>query len=144
MKRLPRTLLCVCLIAVFLLPSCVFRDEDEEPDLTRVEATVQAFDFYFDPTTVILEPGVEANITLENAGEQTHSFTSPDLDVEIVAEGADTVSTTFVTTEEAGAFEFFCKFHSEMTGVISIGQGEDPTIEDDEDVEVETETEEET
>jgi len=138
MKRLRRSLGLACVVLLLASPACVFQNEDDDDaDLTEIDVSVQAFDFYFEPTTVLLEPGAQANITFENAGEAAHSFTIPDLDVEVEAEGAETVTTSFVTPDEPGAYEFICKFHSQMTGAVSIGQ-------DDDDVETETETETET
>ncbi|MDQ3964142.1 MAG: cupredoxin domain-containing protein [Actinomycetota bacterium] len=131
------------LIAVLLVPGCVFQDEDDDPELLQTTADVEAFDFYFEPTTIILESETEATITLTNNGSVAHTFSVPDLDIEIEAEGADEVSTTFVTPSEPGAFEFFCKFHpEEMSGSLSIGTDETFEEEDDTDP-TETELEEE-
>ncbi len=91
-----------------------------------------ASDFAFDPTEIAVEPGQEVALTLTNEDDVTHSFTAEDLDVEVVADGGGSESTTFTAPDE-GAVEFHCKFHSDMTGEISVGgsggddqgQGED-------------------
>lgn len=95
---------------------------------------IDAFDFYFEPTTILLDAETEATITLTNSGSVAHSFSVPDLDIEIEAEGAEVGSTTFVTPSEPGAYEFFCKFHPEdMRGSLSIGTDEMFEEEDDTD-----------
>lgn len=105
--------------------ACVFQEEDDDPELTQASASVAAFDFYFDPTTVFFERAVEATVTLQNNGSVAHSFTVPDLDVEVEVEPGSEASTTFVTPDEPLAYEFFCKFHpEEMSGSLSIGTDE--------------------
>ncbi|MDQ4064797.1 MAG: cupredoxin domain-containing protein [Actinomycetota bacterium] len=98
--------------------------------MASASASVEAFDFYFEPTTVFFERGVEATVTLTNNGSVAHSFTVADLDVEVEVEPGSEASTTFVTPDEPTAYEFFCKFHpEEMTGSLSIGT--DETFEDE-------------
>lgn len=134
----------VLLVSVLLLaPACVFQDDDDDPELRQVTASVEAFDFYFDPTTVILDAETEVTLTFTNNGSVAHSFSVADLDIEIEVEGAEAASTTFVTPSEPAAYEFFCKFHpEEMRGSLSIGT--DETFEEEDDTETtETELEEE-
>jgi plastocyanin len=84
-----------------------------------VEVTAQ--DFSFDPTTVELEPGAETTVTLVNEGEQEHSFTSEELDIDVEAEGGEEAETT-VTAPDSGSFDFFCRYHADqMKGTISVG-----------------------
>ncbi|HEV3472222.1 MAG TPA: cupredoxin domain-containing protein [Actinomycetota bacterium] len=129
-------------LVTLLVPGCVFQDEDDDPELLQTAVAIEAFDFYFEPTTIILEAETEATITLTNNGSAAHSFSVPDLDIEIEAEGAEEASSTFVTPSEPGAFEFFCKFHPEdMRGSLSIGTDETFEEEDDTDP-TETELEE--
>ncbi len=120
----------VLLAAVTASSGCVFQEEDDDPELTKASASVEAFDFYFEPTTVFFERGVEATVTLQNNGSVAHSFTVPDLDVDVEVEPGSEASTTFVTPDEPLAYEFFCNFHPEdMTGSLSIGT--DETFEDE-------------
>ncbi len=138
-----RSAASLVLIAVVLVPGCVFQDEDDDPELLQAAASVEAFDFYFEPTTILLDAETEATITLTNNGSVAHSFTVADLEIEIEAEGGEAGSTTFVTPSEPGAFEFFCKFHpEEMSGSLSIGTDETFEEEDDTDP-TETELEDE-
>lgn len=146
MKR-PRKAIAGVAATVLLLaaPACVFREEDDDPDLLQVSAQVEAFDTYFRNTTVVLEPDVEATVTLVNNGSALHSFTVPDFDVEVEAEGGTSASVTFVTPTTPGAYEFFCKYHPEdMTGALTIGSDAEAVPEETEiEVETEVETEEE-
>ncbi len=138
-----RSALLALAAAVLLVPGCVFQDEDDDPELRQVAAGIDAFDFRFEPTTILLDTETEATITLTNNGSVAHTFSVPDLDIEIEAEGAEEVSTTFVTPSEPAAYEFFCKFHpEEMSGSLSIGTDETFEEEDDTDP-TETELEEE-
>ena len=140
-KRLRNSALLVSAV-LLLAPGCVFQDEDDDPELRQATAGVEAFDFYFEPTTIILDAETEATITLTNSGSAAHSFSVPDLDIEIEVEGAESGDTTFVTPSEPGAYEFFCKFHpEEMRGSLSIGTDETFEEEDDTDP-TETELEE--
>lgn len=143
MRRPRKGLVAVAAAFVFLgATSCVFQEEDDDPQLTETEARIDAFDNYFKTTTVVLEPQVEATVTLVNNGSNLHSFTAPDLDVEVEAEGATSGSVTFVTPETPGAYEFFCKYHpDEMTGAVTIGSDAD-VVPEETDVETEVEVEE--
>ena len=122
---------------------------NEEGDSAAQEQsfTVEAFDFYFEPTSLQFEPGAEVNLTLENGGAVAHSITVPDLDFEAEAQSGDTISNSFVAPTTPGSLDFYCKFHpDEMEGTISIGGADQPIEEDvdqpeddDEDVDVEVE-----
>lgn len=142
MKR-PRKQLALTGLAFVLAaaPACLITEEDEDPELTEMSAQVEAFDNYFKSTTVILEPDTEATVTLINNGSALHSFTVPDLDVEIEAEGAEESTVTFATTGLAGAYEFLCKYHpEEMNGTLTVGA--DVDVDEDEDVDVDVDVEE--
>jgi hypothetical protein len=97
-----------------------------------------------------VELGAEVTIEFTNNGSVSHSFSAPDLDVEVEAGNGQDATVTFTAPDQAGSFDFFCKYHADqMNGTISIGGGdapleEDPdeTDEDDEDVEVDVDTEE--
>lgn len=110
-------------------------EDTEDTDAQESANTVEAFDFYFEPTSLQLEPGAEATITLQNGGSVAHSFTVPDLDLEIEAQSGDSVDGTFGVPDVPGTLDFHCKFHpDEMMGTISIG-GADQPIEEDVDTE---------
>ncbi len=83
---------------------------------------VVASDFSFSPSELELEPGEEVELTLKNEDSATHSFTSDELGVDIEAEGGASTSTN-LTAPDSGSAEWHCRFHSQMTGEISVGQG---------------------
>lgn len=138
-KLLKLSILFAALVVV--MGAC--NEETEDTAAQESANTVEAFDFYFEPTSLQLEPGAEATITLNNAGGVAHSFTVPDLDLEIEAQSGDEVSGTFGVPDQPGTLDFYCKFHPEdMTGTIAIGGADQPieedvdTEEDDDDVDV--------
>ena len=138
MKRPRRNLVVAAVLCSLLaLPACVFFEEEEEgTELSEMTASVAAFDFYFETETVILEPEVEATIEFTNNGSNLHSFSVPDLDVEVEAEPAETATVTFVTPDVPGPYEFFCKYHpDDMAGAITIGA--DQGVPDDTETEIE-------
>lgn len=133
-------LLGALVLASLVSPACMVTEDDDDPELVEMSAGVEAFDNYFKSTTVILEPDTEATVTLVNNGSTLHSFTVPDLDIEIEAEGAESSTVTFATTGLAGAYEFICKYHpDEMNGTLTIAADE---VDADEEVEVDVDVEE--
>ena len=137
--------LSILFIALALLMGAC-DDGGGDTDAQESANTVEAFDNYFEPTSLQLEPGAEATITLANAGSVAHSFVVPDLDLEIEAQSGDSVDGTFGVPDEPGTLDFYCKFHpDEMTGTIAIGSSDQPieedvdTEEDDDDVDVDAE-----
>ncbi len=151
-KRNTMLLVLAVVLALFAGAACAEEEEDTNAageGVDRLEVTVEAFDQYFKPTTLLVELGQQVEVTLANRGGTNHSFSAPDVDVEIEAAGAQTVVAEFTAPAQPGSFEFFCKYHpDEMQGVISVGGAEEPIQDNDdettEDTEVETETEVET
>lgn len=143
MKRIATVLACVALAAV----GCG-SEQETEPAVSE-SLTVEAFDFYFEPTSLAVEPGAAVTIELVNAGSVAHTWTSTDLDAELEVGSGENGELTFTAPAEPGSFDFFCKFHpDEMAGTISIGGAEEPVEEepeedDDEDVDVDVDTDEE-
>ena len=134
-------------LAALLVTAC--GTEENEPG-AAVEQTVsvEAFDFYFEPTTLSVETGASVTVEFTNSGSVSHSWTSSDLDVGVEASGGEESSVTFTAPAEAGSYDFFCEYHpDEMQGTISIG-GSDEDVEeppeetDDDDVDVDVDTEE--
>ena len=141
MKRPPRQhILGLVVVLLAVVPACIVDDDDDDSGLVEMTAEVEAFDNYFKSTTVILEPDTEATVTLINNGSTLHSFTIPDLDVEIEAESAETSAVTFATTGLAGAYEFLCKYHpDEMNGTVTVGADADVDVDEDAEVDVDVE-----
>lgn len=123
-------------------------NEEADSAAQQQSVTVEAFDNYYEETTIALEPGAEATITLQNGGEVAHSIDIPDLDFEMEAQSGESATSTFTVPDEPGSLEFFCKFHpDDMIGAVTIGGFDQPVEEDvdtggdDADAEVEVETE---
>ena len=125
-------------------------EDSEDSGAQEQSFTVQAFDNYFEPTSLQFEPGAEVSLSLENSGSVSHSVTIPDLDFEAEAQSGDTIDNSFTAPTEPGTLDFYCKFHpDEMKGTISIGGADQPIEEDvddpdDDDADVEVEVEDET
>lgn len=123
-------------------------EEGNEPGVSQ-ELTVQAFDYYFDPTALNVEVGAQVTIELTNSGSVQHSWTSTDLDASVEAASGETSSVTFTAPNEPGSYDFFCEFHpDDMQGTISIGGSDEPQEEqpqdgDDDDVDVDVDVDEE-
>lgn len=136
--------------ALVLAASGVACGEDSDDSGSQEQSfTVQAFDNYFEPTSLQFEPGAEVTLELENSGSVSHSITIPDLDFEAEAQSGDTIDNSFTAPSEPGSLDFYCKFHpDEMEGTISIGGADQPIEEDvdqdDDDADVEVDVEDET
>lgn len=136
--------------AAIFLYGCA-EEQGSEPageGVQSLDVSVEAFDFYFEPQTIPVELGQEINLTFTNNGDNNHSFSAPDLDVEIEASSGNTVEGTFSVPNDPGSLEFFCKYHpDDMQGTITIGGAEEPIQDnddetDDDDVDVDVDVEE--
>lgn len=139
----------VAAAVVFALAGAACADEGEDSAAQEQSFEVQAFDYYFEPTSLQFEPGANVTLTLENGGSVAHSITIPDLDFEAEAQSGDSIDNSFTAPTEPGSLDFYCKFHpDEMEGTISIGGADQPIEEDvdtnDDDPDVEVEVEDET
>ena len=124
-------------------------EQDNEAGVAQ-SVSVEAFDNYFEPTSLAVDVGAQVTIEFSNTGGVSHSWSSPDLDAEVEATSGEDGSVTFSAPNEPGSYDFFCKFHpDEMQGTISIGGSDEPVeeapeeTEDDEDVDVDVDTEDE-
>ena len=140
---------CVAALMVLVAAGCGSDEGNDTGAAVENTLAVEAFDNYFDPTTLSVDVGAEVTIEFTNSGSVAHSWTSSDLDVEVEAGAGEEASVTFVAPAEPGAYDYFCEYHpDEMQGTISIGGSdeemeEQPEDTEDEDVDVEVETEEE-
>lgn len=139
--------LCIPLVALVLVAGAC---AEEEADTAAQEQSVaiEAFDFYYETETLLVEPGARVTLTFQNGGGVAHSVTIPDLDFEVEAQSGRSVDSTFTAPSRPGTLDFYCKFHpDEMEGVISIGGADQPLEEDvdveDDDVDVDVEVEDE-
>jgi len=109
-----------------------------EPSKTvEVEMTIE--DFSFAPAVISANLGDEISVELANDGEQEHTFTITELDVDETLESGQDADVTFVAGE-SGDFTYFCRNHpDEMQGSLRItapGEAADdttPTPDDDSD-----------
>ena len=121
----------VALVAVALLgaAACGDSSDDQDPaprgeEGAAASVSLRATDFAFDPTTIEVDAGEEAEVTFVNAGNVDHSFTAEDLDVDVEASSGAEVTATFTAPDEDATIEFVCRFHpSQMTGEIVVGDG---------------------
>jgi plastocyanin len=145
MKKL---VLLVAAMVLAVAPACGEGEEEPGSSVSQT-AELEAFDYYFEPTSLAVELGAEVTIEFTNNGSVSHSFSAPDLDVEVEAGNGEEASVTFTAPDQAGSFDFFCKYHAdEMAGTISIGGSEvpleeDPDENDDDDADVEVDVDEE-
>jgi plastocyanin len=79
----------------------------------QITASGTAFD-----TDSLSAPAGELEVTLTNEDGTTHTFTIDDLDVNLEVEGGNSDSTSFEA--EAGTYEYHCRFHSSMTGELTV------------------------
>jgi plastocyanin len=81
--------------------------------------TVTAEGFAFSPTELDLDAGESVELTFENHDDVDHSFSIEEPSFEVQAAGGDSTTASFTAPEES--VNWFCKFHSEMTGTINVG-----------------------
>jgi plastocyanin len=86
------------------------------------EATLEADDFYFEPTVLVGSPGQQLTIEVENEGNVAHTFTIDEqgVDEELSPGGSATVTVTF---PDSGQVVFYCRFHRSqgMLGALQVG-----------------------
>ena len=108
--------------AFLLLAGCGSDDESPAPASGGGGGgtTVTMQDNSFDPNKVGGEAGKKVTLTVENKGQAEHTFTIDDQKVDTEVEpGAS--ATVDVTIPESGSVEFYCRFHSGMTGTLGAG-----------------------
>jgi cytochrome c oxidase subunit II len=89
---------------------------DERPAATG-EVTVTAADFAFSPTEVTVPAG-EVRLTFTNSGDSPHTFTAPDLEVDVRADPGATETVSFTIAQ--GSSDFRCQLHPQMTGTVAV------------------------
>ncbi|MFL5796936.1 MAG: cupredoxin domain-containing protein [Actinomycetota bacterium] len=75
--------------------------------------------FNFTPHAIVVEQGRSARVVLRNESVQAHTFTSPELGVDVTVEPGQSRTVT-VTVPTAGQYGFYCRFHqaSNMRGYV--------------------------
>ncbi len=83
-------------------------------------ATISISNFAFQPNALTGSPGETLKITVTNDDSTMHSFTADDGSVtQDIASGQ--TATVTVTLPSSGTFGWHCRFHSSMTGTITVG-----------------------
>jgi plastocyanin len=114
--RTRRALFAAVVVGVLLLGACG-GDDGGSGGSETLQITAQ--DFQFADTSPTASADSEVTVEFTNEGEQEHSFTVEELDVEVEAEGGESAETSF--TAEAGTYEFHCEYHpDQMTGELTI------------------------
>jgi uncharacterized cupredoxin-like copper-binding protein len=71
------------------------------------EVQVTLDEYSFTPENIEIGLGQEVQLTVTNKGALAHTFTAPDLGINLEVPGGKTESTIF-TADKAGAFELIC------------------------------------
>jgi plastocyanin len=83
-------------------------------------ATISISNFAFEPNALTGSPGETLEITVTNNDSTTHSFTADDGSVTQDISSGESATVT-VTLPSSGTFGWHCRFHSSMTGTITVG-----------------------
>lgn len=79
-------------------------------------ADLTIVDFSFSPADLSVSEG--QTITVTNIGETSHTFTTDDEAIDETIGAGETVDITLTGVASGG---FHCRFHSQMTGTVSVG-----------------------
>ena len=79
-------------------------------------ADLTIVDFQFSPRDLSVTEG--QTITVSNIGETSHTFTTDDGAIDETISPGDTVEITLTGVASGG---FHCRFHSQMTGNLTVG-----------------------
>lgn len=90
-------------------------------DAARTRVEVELIDNEFVPDEVTVPSGEVVTFLLENTGENGHTFTVPDLDIDIELQFGQP-SRADLRFPEPGEYEFRCRFHGDagMVGTINV------------------------
>ena len=119
----------MALVALFAFVACGDQSSDSGGGGggESQKLSLDAYDYYFEPTTLPVNLNAIVSVTFTNNGGVSHSFTAPDLDVEQVVDSGNSSTVTFTAPAEPGSFDFFCKFHpDQMKGTITVGGADQP------------------
>ena len=122
----------VTMLALFTA-GCDYGEEGVQPDEEGV-INVTAGEGYFDPDIIVVDPGQEVTVVIENLSDTDHTFTIDELDIDVSLAPEAQEEITFTATEE-GTFEFYCaeSGHRDAGMYGYLGVGEEPAIPEDDD-----------
>ena len=109
-----KTTVSMVLLALGLvigLQACGSDSKSSDKATAANGATVEAYDFRFDPKALTAKAGEKVTLTFKNEGKAEHNFSVSSPSVDKDAEGGKTVSVSF-TPDQAGKIQFFCKYHN--------------------------------
>lgn len=73
--------------------------------------TIEADDFYFEKTFLRGKPGTTIEVTVENAGSASHTFTIDEQDIDEELDADDTVEVSVQIPDSGEPVVFYCRFH---------------------------------
>jgi plastocyanin len=111
----------LALASVFGLQACGGDSKSSAKAKAANGATLEAYDFRFDPKTLTAKAGEKVTLTFKNEGKVEHNFSVSSPSVDKDAEDGKTVSVSF-TPDQAGKIQFFCKYHKSrgMVGTLDV------------------------
>jgi plastocyanin len=105
-------------------------DEEVPPADDLVQALeVNAIDFAFEPDEFSARGGELTEVLVTNEGNTEHTFTIDEVDVDETISPGDQVTVTFHGPQKE--MTYYCRFHSEMRGVLAIDTAGAPDETDD-------------
>lgn len=104
--------------AVTLAVTHVTASSVSVPSMTMGQMTITIEDFGYSGTGTIA-PG--SLITVTNNDTEVHTVTADNGAFDVTVPGGQTV--TFAAPSEGGTYSFFCKFHGNMTGSLTVAAG---------------------
>ena len=87
-----------------------------------MSASVETYDFRFDPTTLHVKAGEKVTLKLKNEGQAEHNFSLTEANVNQDLEKGDSKTVSF-TAPAAGTYQYFCEYHKtskNMVGTIKV------------------------
>jgi plastocyanin len=92
---------------------------DDMGSADALPVTMTAKNLAFQPDALEGHATHTVDLTFVNEDDTAHTFTIDDMEVDLEAAGGEEATTTF-TPEEIGTYEFYCKFHPDMTGEFEV------------------------
>jgi plastocyanin len=75
--------------------------------------TIEANDYFFNPTFVNAKPGTKLTVTIANRGQNTHTFTIVSASIDKTIAPGQSASVD-ITMPSSGSLNFYCRFHRSL------------------------------
>ena len=108
----------LALASIFGLQACGSSSKSSAKAKAANGATLEAYDFRFDPKTLTAKAGEKVTLTFKNEGKAEHNFSVTSLAVDRDAESDATQTVTFTAPGSAGDVQFFCKYHKDSYNMV--------------------------